>query len=64
MPSTCPVCGRFYCDHTPEERGQTVEEMMREPTEEEYELWRNHPHGCDERIELGKRLAHLPVEKK
>ena len=24
---TCPVCGRVYCDHTPEERGQTYEQM-------------------------------------
>jgi len=24
----CPICGRIYCDHTPDERGQTFEEMM------------------------------------
>ena len=26
----CPICGRIYCDHTPDERGQTSEEMMRD----------------------------------
>ena len=25
---TCPICGRLYCDHTPAQRGQTVEEML------------------------------------
>ena len=24
----CPICHRLYCDHTPEQRGQTFEEMM------------------------------------
>ncbi|MFA6256033.1 MAG: hypothetical protein WC606_02510 [Candidatus Absconditabacterales bacterium] len=24
----CPICGRIYCDHSADERGQTVEEMM------------------------------------
>jgi hypothetical protein len=24
----CPICGRVYCDHEPEERGQTREQMM------------------------------------
>lgn len=24
----CPICERVYCDHTPQERGQTYEEMM------------------------------------
>lgn len=23
----CPICGRIYCDHTPDERGQNWEEM-------------------------------------
>ena len=63
MPSTCPVCGRFYCDHTPEERGQTYEEMMREPTEKELELWRRTPESTPERIALGKKLAHIPTDE-
>lgn len=25
---TCPICGRLYCDHSPEERGQSHEEML------------------------------------
>lgn len=24
----CPICERVYCDHSPEERGQTHDEMM------------------------------------
>ncbi len=24
----CPICGRIYCDHTPEERGQSHKEML------------------------------------
>jgi hypothetical protein len=24
----CPICGRIYCDHSADERGQSVEEMM------------------------------------
>jgi len=31
----CPECGRLYCDHTPEERGETEEEMMKPLTPEE-----------------------------
>lgn len=30
-PSECPVCRRIYCDHTPDERGQTFAEMMGDP---------------------------------
>lgn len=25
---TCPICGRLYCDHSPAERGQTMEDML------------------------------------
>jgi uncharacterized Zn finger protein (UPF0148 family) len=31
----CPVCGKYLCDHTAEERGQTPEEMMKPLTPEE-----------------------------
>ena len=24
----CPICHRLYCDHTPQQRGQSFEEMM------------------------------------
>mgnify|MGYP001588453453 FL=1 len=27
---TCPVCGRLYCDHSPIERGQTLEQMLKD----------------------------------
>lgn len=62
MPSLCPTCGRMYCDHTPEERGQTPEEMMREPNEEEMEMFRKNaslPPGQPDSIALAKKNAHL-----
>ncbi len=34
----CPVCGDVMCDHTPEQRGQTYDEMMRPLTEQEVSL--------------------------
>lgn len=27
---SCPICGRIYCDHTPAERGQSSEEMLKD----------------------------------
>ena len=24
----CPVCGKYMCDHSPSERGQTMRQMM------------------------------------
>lgn len=33
--SLCPKCGREYCDHSMEVRGQTFREMMAPITEEE-----------------------------
>lgn len=27
---SCPLCGKRLCDHTAEQRGQTVEEMIDE----------------------------------
>lgn len=41
--SLCPICGRVYCDHTPEERGQTNEEMMSDLTPEELKTWKSEP---------------------
>ena len=40
--SLCPLCKRFVCNHTPEERGQTLEEML-DPLspEEEHKLMNN-----------------------
>lgn len=26
----CTLCGRVYCDHTPQQRGQTREQMLAE----------------------------------
>ena len=57
-----PVCGRVYCDHEPEERGQALDEMLRPPTEEEKALWDSEPADSHKKIELAKRNAHLPVD--
>lgn len=60
MPSLCPNCGRMYCDHEPEERGQTFEEMMREPTAEELLVFGIG--SAQQKLELAQRNAHLPVD--
>lgn len=39
--SLCPVCGGFYCDHMPEERRQSFEEMYRPATDDEMEAWQS-----------------------
>ena len=58
--SLCPVCGRALCDHAPEERGQTVKEMMRPLSPEEEKAFQE---GSDEqKIEVAKKHAHDPVK--
>ena len=37
--SLCPICRKAYCDHTPEQRGQTIEEMHAPLTPAEKEEW-------------------------
>lgn len=59
--SLCPLCGRFMCDHTPSERGQTYDEMMRESTPEEEKIWQREPDGSQNLIALAQKNAHLPV---
>jgi len=57
--SLCPVCGRAYCDHTPKERGQTTEEMMRPLSEEEQAAWAS---GSNERKTVAaQKHIHDPV---
>jgi hypothetical protein len=60
--SLCPVCGRAMCDHTPQERGQTTEEMMRPLSPEEKAVWRDEPDDSPKKIEMAKKNAHNPVE--
>ncbi len=62
MSSLCPICGRFYCDHTPAQRGQSYEEMMREPSDEEVKLWESVPNGDQRLIDLAQKNAHNPVK--
>lgn len=59
--SLCPVCGRALCDHTPEERGQTDEEMMRPLSEEEEVAWRNNPSDSPEKTAVAQKHKHDPV---
>lgn len=56
--SLCPVCGRCYCDHTLEERGQTQAEMMRPLSPEAFD---NEPSDSTRKIEVAKKHAHDPV---
>lgn len=55
----CPICGRAYCDHTPEERGQSPDELL-DFSEEDIEAFKT---GNDE---LKKRVArkNLTLEKR
>lgn len=59
--SLCPICGRMYCDHTAEERGQTPSEMMRSLSPEEEKVWRDEPSDSLKKIEVAKKHAHDPV---
>ncbi len=59
--SLCPVCGRALCDHSPQERGQTVEEMMRPLSSEEEQVWQDEPADSPEKIKVAKKHAHDPV---
>ena len=59
--SLCPVCGRSLCDHSPAERGQTFEEMMRLLSEEEQEALENESSDSPRKIEVAKKHAHDPT---
>jgi hypothetical protein len=61
MASLCPVCGRAMCDHTTEERGQTIAEMMRPLSNEELEMWEKELTGSKAIIEFAQKHAHDPV---
>lgn len=37
----CPICGKVMCDHTPAERGQTIEEMMGLSPQQQKEISEN-----------------------
>ena len=56
--SLCPICGRFLCDHTPEERGQTFEEMTRPLSAEEKHAFDTEPSDSPEKIRIAKLHAH------
>lgn len=59
----CPLCGDMMCDHSPEERGQTYDEMMRPLTKEEEKLvgdvmrFRNQPI----KREVARKYAHYKI---
>ncbi len=60
--SLCPVCGRVYCDHTPSERGQTDEEMMRDLSPEEQWALEREPSDSPVKIRIAKKHAHDPAK--
>ena len=57
--SLCPVCGRCYCDHTLEERGQTQAEMDRPLSPEESAAFNEN--DFDRKLAAAKKHAHDPV---
>lgn len=61
--SLCPItdCRKVYCDHTPEERGQTREEMMAPLTSEEEAEWAGKQ--PEEVAALPPEVQQLLVEK-
>ena len=62
--SLCPICGLLYCDHSPEERGQTPEEMMRPLNAEETKVWKSEPKHSSKKIRVVRKYKHTPVRKK
>ena len=60
--SLCPVCGRAYCDHTPEQRDQTYEEVMAPLTDAEKELFESEPSDSSKKIALGKEVRKKQKE--
>jgi hypothetical protein len=59
--SLCPICGMVYCDHTPEERGQTHEEMMQDLTLDELVAFQSNDPKFKLSTALRNRdLQHLP----
>lgn len=61
--SLCPVCGRAMCDHTPDQRGQTFQEMMRPLSEEELQVWQTEPDDSPVKVAMAKKHAHDPVQE-
>lgn len=63
--SLCPICGRLYCDHTPDERGQTIQEMMAPLTPSEMKAWETEPPDSPKKIAEGQRTkAAQQIKKK
>jgi hypothetical protein len=57
--SLCPLCGRNNCQHSPEEKGQTLQEVLRPLTKEEEKFWMDRSEGDPETIMMARRNAHL-----
>jgi hypothetical protein len=53
--SLCPLCGRTMCDHTPTEREQTIEQVERPLTEEEFEIYRTSRIGHPRVIKIAQK---------
>jgi hypothetical protein len=62
--SLCPECGRAFCDHTAQERGQTDAEMMRPLNDEESQAFSQIGIGSDTtKILVAQKNAHLPAKQ-
>lgn len=59
----CPICGKYLCDHTAAERGQTNEEMMRPLHPEEVDAWKTEPLDSQKKIEVARKHAHDPTDE-
>lgn len=57
--SLCPVCGKNTCEHTPEERGQTIKEIFRPLTPEETMLWLSRDELDPENLKMAQENAHI-----
>jgi len=56
--SLCPVCGEIICNHTPEERDQTIYEMVRPLNAKEHNIFLDCPRGAKQLILLAQENAH------
>lgn len=62
---SCPICGRILCDHSPEERGQSPQQMMADYDGDEKSIHNSdgvgpatpfHPHSYNPRRSLPEHL--------
>jgi len=65
--SLCPICGKLYCDHTSEERGQTIEEMSAPLTKNEEKAFDKHLDSegyISEKVAAGRSVRDAQYKKR